>query len=177
MVSLFPHLFKFPIHPERYYELLAHPLSKAGLFVSTINLNIIKDFGANSLRKVKSDKADTIKIAHYALDSWTELKQYSLMHEIRNQLKTMNGQFDFYMKHKTVMKNNLIAILAQTYPGVNQSGTYEQKSVHTSKCGLSILRKSLFQVKDVLIKNKPQEYPVYLFMNKNVLKGRSTMFI
>ena len=41
------------------------------------------------------------------------------MDELRNQLKTMNRQFGFYMKHKTAMKNNLIGILDQTYPGVN----------------------------------------------------------
>ena len=54
---------------------------------------------------------------------WTELRQYSLMDEIRNQLKTMNRQFDFYMKHKTAMKNNLISILDQTYPGANMTVT------------------------------------------------------
>lgn len=41
------------------------------------------------------------------------------MDEIRNQLKTMNRQFGTYMKHKMAMKNNLIGILDQTYPGVN----------------------------------------------------------
>lgn len=106
-------------HTGRYYEPLAQQLSHAGLFVSTINPKLIKDFGNNSLRKVKSDKADAVKIARYALDTWTELKQYCLMDEIRNQLKTLNRQFDFYMKHKTAMKNNLIAILDETYPGVN----------------------------------------------------------
>ena len=106
-------------HTGRYYEPLAQQLSHAGLFVSTINPKLIKDFGNNSLRKVKSDKADAVKIARYALDTWTELKQYCLMDEIRNQLKTLNRQFDFYMKHKTAMKNNLIAILDETYPGIN----------------------------------------------------------
>ena len=106
-------------HTGRYYEPLAQQLSHAGFFVSAINPKLIKDFGSNSLRKVKSDKADAVKIARYALDSWTELKQYCLMDEIRNQLKTLNRQFDFYMKHKTAMKNNLIAIPDETYPGVN----------------------------------------------------------
>ena len=106
-------------HTGHYYEPLARELSLAGLFVTAINPKLIKDFGDNSLRKVKSDKADAVKIARYTLDSWTELKQYSLMDEIRNQLKTMNRQFGFYMKHKTAMKNNLIGILDQTYPGVN----------------------------------------------------------
>ncbi len=38
------------------------------------------------------------------------------MDEIRAQLKTMNRQFDFYMKYKTAMKNNLIGLIDQTYP-------------------------------------------------------------
>ena len=314
-------------HTGRYYEILAHQLSKANLFVSAINPKLIKDFGVNSLRKVKSDKADAIKIARYALDSWSELKQYNVMDEIRNQLKTMNRQFGFYMKHKTAMKNNLIGILDQTFPGVNtyfdsptrsdgsqkwvdfastywhvdcvckmslnafidhyqkwckrkkynfskskaeeiygtakelvpvlpkddltkliikqainqlnttsktvealrtlmnetaaklpeypivmemkgvgpslgpqliaeigdvtrfnhkgaitafagvdpgvnQSGTYEQKSVHASKRGSSELRKTLFQVMDVLIKTMPQDDPVYLFMDKKRAEGK-----
>ena len=82
-------------HTGRYYEPLVRELSQADLFVSAVNPKLIKDFGDNSLRKVKSDKADAVKIARYTLDSWTELRQYSLMDEIRNQLKTMNRQFDF----------------------------------------------------------------------------------
>ena len=106
-------------HTGRYYEPLAHELSHTDLFVSAVNPKLIKDFGDNSLRKVKSDKADAIKIARYALDSWNDLKQYCLMDELRRQLKTMNRQFSFYMKHKTAMKNNFIGILDQTFPGVN----------------------------------------------------------
>ena len=314
-------------HTGRYYEPLARELSLAGLFVTAVNPKLIKDFGDNSLRKVKSDKADAVKIARYTLDSWTKLKQYSLMDEIRNQLKTMNRQFGFYMKHKTAMKNNLIGILDQTYtgvntyfdsparedgsqkwvdfaasywhvdcvrklslnafvdhyqkwckrrkynfskdkaeeiygaakelvpvlpkddltklivkqaieqlntasktveelralmnetaaklpeypvvmamkgagpslgpqlmaeigdvtrfthkgaitafagvdPGVNESGTYEQKSVPTSKRGSSSLRKTLFQVMDCLVKTKPQDDPVYAFIDKKRAQGK-----
>ena len=106
-------------HTGRYYEVLARQLSQANLFVSAVNPKLIKDFDNESLRKVKSDKADAVKIARYALDKWQNLKQYSVMDELRNQLKTMNRQFDFYMKHKTAMKNNFISIIDQTYPGVN----------------------------------------------------------
>lgn len=67
----------------------------------------------------KTDKADSKKIARYALDRWAKLKQYGSMDKIRNQLKTMNRQFGFYMDQKTAMKNNLISLLDQTYPGVN----------------------------------------------------------
>lgn len=105
----------------RYYEPVARELSQAGFFVSAVNPQIIRNFQGqdNPLRKVKTDKADSVKIARYTLDSWANLKQYSLMDELRSQLKTMNRQFDFYMKHKTAMKNNLIGLIDQTYPGAN----------------------------------------------------------
>ena len=50
-------------------------------------------------------------------------------------------------------------------PGVNDSGDYSQKSVHASKHGLPVLRKTLFQIMNVLIKTKPDD-TVYWFMNK-----------
>lgn len=105
----------------RYYEPVARKLSEAGFFVSAVNPQIICNFQGqgNPLRRVKTDKADSVKIARYTLDSWAKLKQYSLMDEVRAQLKTMNRQFDFYMKHKTAMKNNLISLADQTYPGAN----------------------------------------------------------
>ena len=105
----------------RYYEPVARELSQAGFFVSAVNPQIIRNFQGqdNPLRKVKTDKADSVKIARYTLDSWANLKQYSLMDELRSQLKAMNRQFDFYMKHKSAMKNNLIGLIGQTYSGAN----------------------------------------------------------
>jgi transposase len=106
-------------HTGRYYEPMAYWLSNAGIFVSAVNPILIKDFHDDSLRAPKTDKADAGKIARYTLDRWTKLKQYGHMDEIRNQLKTMNRQFGFYTDQKTAMKNNLIALLDETYPGAN----------------------------------------------------------
>lgn len=106
-------------HTGRYYEPVATWLSDAGIFVSAVNPILIKDFGDDSLRTPKTDKADSKKIARYTLDRWAKLKQYGSMDKTRNQLKTMNRQFGFFMAQKTAMKNNLIALLDQTYPGAN----------------------------------------------------------
>lgn len=106
-------------HTGRYYEPVATWLSDAGIFVSAVNPILIKDFGDDSLRTPKTDKADSKKIARYTLDRWAKLKQYGRMDKTRSQLKTMNRQFGFYMAQKTAMKNNLIALLDQTYPGAN----------------------------------------------------------
>lgn len=106
-------------HTGRYYEPVAQMLHDAGIFVSAVNPKLIKDYGHNSLRRVKTDKADSMKIARYGLDNWVELRQHTPMDTIRYQLKTMNRQYGLYTKSKTAMKNNLIALLDQTYPGAN----------------------------------------------------------
>lgn len=106
-------------HTGRYYEPVAQMLHKAGIFVSAVNPLLIKEYGNNSLRKVKTDKADSLKIARYGLDNWAELRQYSPMDTIRYQLKSMNRQYSLYTKNKITYKNNLIALLDQTYPSVN----------------------------------------------------------
>lgn len=64
-----------------YYELVARQLSQAGFFVSTVNFQIICNFQGqdNPLRRVKTDKADSVKIVRYTLDSWAKLKQCSLI--------------------------------------------------------------------------------------------------
>lgn len=104
----------------RYHEPILHALSDAGVFVSAVNPHLIKNYGNNSLRKVKTDPADSTKIARYTLDNWTELREYTGMDNTRTQLKTLNSQFDFFMKQKVAAKNNLIALLDQTYPGVDK---------------------------------------------------------
>lgn len=106
-------------HTGRYYEPVATWLSDADIFVSAVNPTLIRNFGDDSLRTPKTDKADSKKIARYTLDRWAKLKQFGNMDKTRNQLKTMNRQFAFYMDQKTAMKNNLIALIDQTYPGSN----------------------------------------------------------
>ena len=103
----------------RYHEPVLHALEEAGIFVSAVNPHLIKNFGNNTLRKVKSDPADSRKIARYTLDNWADLRQYSSMDTTRAQLKTLNAQMDFFTKQKVAAKTNLISLLDMTYPGVN----------------------------------------------------------
>ena len=106
-------------HTGRYYEPMLQWLASCDLFVAAVNPKLIKDFGNNTLRRVKTDKADAKKIARYALDNWCDLRQHTGMDTTRTQLKTMNRQFAFCMKQKTACKNNLIALIDQVYPGAN----------------------------------------------------------
>ena len=64
-----------------------------------------------------------------------------------------------------------ITAFARVNPGVDDSGDYSQKSVHTSKHGSPLLRKTLFQIMDVLVKTKPDD-AVYQFMDKKRVQGK-----
>lgn len=107
-------------HTGRYYEPVANALHNSGLFVSSVNPLLIKEYGGNSLRKVKTDKADAQKIARYTLDNWAELRDYTPMDTVRYDLKTLNRQFNLASKQKTASANNLIALLEQTFPGIRK---------------------------------------------------------
>ena len=104
----------------RYHEPIRNTLSKAGLFVCAVNPHLIRDYGNNTLRKVKTDPADAKKIARYTLDNRASLREPSVMNTTRTELKTLNSQFAFFMKQKTAAKTNLIALLDMTYPGINK---------------------------------------------------------
>ena len=104
-----------------YYLPIAQFLRNNGLFVSVVNPILVKDYSTKSLtvRKVKTDKTDALKIASFALDRWNELSLFSVQSEARLLLKSYNRQYNQYNKLKIILKNNLIAILDQTFPGAN----------------------------------------------------------
>ena len=104
----------------RYYEPIAQYLHEAGIFVSVINAILAHDYNGNSIRKVKTDKIDAIKLANMAIDRWIELREYVPEDEIRQTLKICNRQYNQYIKLKTMLKNNLIALLDETFPNVNK---------------------------------------------------------
>lgn len=107
-------------HTGHYFEPLVYEFAKAKLFVSVVNPKLIKDYSNNSLRKLKSDNADALKIARYGIDNWHNLKEYSPMDELRKQLKILNRQYQSHATYKTAFINNLISLLDQTYPGIDK---------------------------------------------------------
>ena len=102
-----------------YWQPIAKVLHDAGFFVSAVNALLIYKYGNNSIRKGKTDKLDAVKIANYCLDRWTDLERYSPTDQIRQTLKTCRRQYDQYIRLKVNLKNNLIALLDGTFPGIN----------------------------------------------------------
>lgn len=107
----------------RYHEPVAAALSAYGIYVCVLNPLYIKQSGAGSIRKVKTDKADSLKIAKYGLDNWVDLREHrehTSMDTIRQQLKLCSRQYNIYMKTVVSLQNNLISLTDKTFPGVNE---------------------------------------------------------
>ena len=103
----------------RYHEPVAAALHELGIYVCVLNPIVIKQSGAGSVRKVKSDRKDALKIAKYGLDNWALLRQHTPMDAIRQQLKLFSRQYNLYMKTSVSLQNNLISLLDKTFPGAN----------------------------------------------------------
>ncbi len=102
-----------------YYEPIANALHNEGIFVSVVNPLLIDDYGTNRVRKVKTDKKDSLKIASFALDKWLDLREYLPADDIRKTLKILNRQYIQYNKILVMQKNNLISLLDSCFPNVN----------------------------------------------------------
>ena len=70
-----------------YHLPVAHSLYEAGLTVYTVHAQLIHDFGNNTIRKVKTDKADALKIANYGLTNWLELPKFTPENDVTGKLK------------------------------------------------------------------------------------------
>ncbi len=119
-------------HTGMYWRPVALTLKEAGFFVSVVNAILIRKFSDNSLRKVKTDKADSLKIANYALAFWNELKEYSLEEENRQMLKVQSRLYERTIKGSVALRNGLISLVDQVFPGANDffSGSPKESNGH-----------------------------------------------
>lgn len=119
-------------HTGMYWRPIALALKKAGFFVSVVNAMLIHNFSDNSLRKVKTDKADSLKIANYALTFWGDLHEYSDEDKTRQMLKMQCRLYDRTQKTSVTLRNGLISLLDQCFPKLNTTldSPYRTKTGH-----------------------------------------------
>ena len=106
-------------HTGMYWRPIALTLKNAGFFVSIVNAMLIHDFRDNSIRKVKTDRADAMKIANYALTFWNDLRDYTSEDETRSMLKIQSRHYDRTMNTAVALRNGLISLIDQSFPGAN----------------------------------------------------------
>ena len=87
-----------------YHAPVAWLLHNAGLYVSIVNAKLVRGYGNNALRRVKTDRKDAVKLANYGLDRWLTLPRYAPEEDTRLLLKNCHRQYQQYSKVQTLLK-------------------------------------------------------------------------
>ena len=95
-------------------------LAEKGFFVSVINPYQMKQYRTEGqgLRKVKTDKADSMIIAKYGIDHWSSLKESVSQNEKYDELKILSRQYRHYMRIHVESLLGLTHLLDYTMPGI-----------------------------------------------------------
>ena len=103
-----------------YHLPLLSRLKEAGVFVSVINPLAMKKYASTALRKGKTDKLDSTRIAEYGIDRWFRLADYSVPEEVYAQLRFLGRQYVHYITIKVECKLTLTDLLDRTMPGIKK---------------------------------------------------------
>jgi len=80
----------------------------------------IKKYLDRSLRKAKTDKKDSLKVAEYACDNWYKLKANKIEEEKYQQLKFLSRQYFSFNDVKTQQKVDFSNLCDILFPGYYQ---------------------------------------------------------
>ncbi len=93
-------------------------LKERGIFVAVVNPLVMSKYSNQSIRKGKTNKLDSIKIANYGLDYWFHLVDYTPTASIYEELRVLNKQYLSYLSMRVHAKQTLTNILDRTMPGI-----------------------------------------------------------
>jgi transposase len=92
----------------------------AGIFTVVVNPYIMKKYCAATLRKAKTDKIDSVKIANYGIDHWFSMTAYCPPDEVYAELKLLGRQYEQYVRLKVGCKIHLADLLDGVMPGIKK---------------------------------------------------------
>ena len=88
------------------------------MFVSVINPFEMKVYRSQNIRKVKTDKRDSISIATYGIEKWFNLRAFDTQTDVYAELKLLGRQYRFFMESRIEHLLNLTHLLDYAMPGV-----------------------------------------------------------
>lgn len=108
---------KFVLEATGVYHLpILTKLLEFDFFVCVENPFLIKKYFDASLRKVKTDKNDAIKLASYCCEKWSSLKRYSIQDSIYQDLHFLSRQYSQLISLKVKAKIQLSNLIEMTFP-------------------------------------------------------------
>lgn len=103
-----------------YYLPVATYLIEHGMFVSVVNPYEMKQYRTRGLRKVKTDRADSIMIAGYGIDYWYSLKEFHVPQDVYAELRILSRQYRHHMQFRISALLGLTHLLDYTMPGIKR---------------------------------------------------------
>lgn len=119
-----------------YHHVIVSKLLQEDIFTVVVNPYIMKKYCAATLRKAKTDKIDSIKIANYGIDHWFSMTAYCPPDEVYAELKLLGRQYEQYVKLKVNCKIQLANLLDGVMPGIKKilSGNVPAYSTKDKLC-------------------------------------------
>jgi len=93
-------------------------LVENGIFVCTVNALRMKKYCAQSIRRAKTDRIDSTRIASYGLTYWSELLPVKPTEDTYRELKLLARQYYQTVSMLIKAKVNLSNLLDQVMPGI-----------------------------------------------------------
>ena len=103
-----------------YHLPVATYLKEHGVFVSVVNPYEMKQYRTRGLRKVKTDKADSMMIAGYGIDYWHSLSEFQVEQDVYAELKILSRQYRRHMELRISALLGLTHLLDYTMPGIKR---------------------------------------------------------
>lgn len=112
---------KFLMEATGHYHLpLLNSLLEKEYTVCVENALVIKKYCDMDLRKVKTDRKDSLKLAIYCSEKWFKLRAVEPTDEIRSQLQFLSRQYSEYVRIQTMLKIQLTNLIDKTMPGIKE---------------------------------------------------------
>ena len=119
-----------------YHQVVVAKLLTSNIFTVVVNPYIMRKYCAATLRKAKTDKIDSIRIANYGIDHWFSMTAYCPPDEIYKELKLLGRQYEQYVRLKVGCKIQLTNLLDGVMPGIKSilQGTVPAYSTKDKLC-------------------------------------------
>lgn len=103
-----------------YHLPVATYLIEHGMFVAVVNPYEMKQYRMRGLRKVKTDRTDSMMIAGYGIDYWYSLKEFQVSHNVYDELRILSRQYRHHMQLRISALLGLTHLLDYTLPGIKR---------------------------------------------------------
>ena len=94
-------------------------LKDHNIFVAVINPYAMKQYCSQGLRRVKTDKSDSISISRYGIEHWDSMQEYQVPKGKYEKLRQSSQQYRCYMQIHVMDLQNLLHLLDSSMPGIS----------------------------------------------------------